>query len=43
MSLKFRRNVYAEDVNLGVIDIKMLFKATRLMRSSRELPYMERR
>ena len=35
--LKFRRNVYAKDINLGATDIKMLFKATRLMRSSREL------
>ena len=35
--LKFRRNVYAKDINLGATDIKMLFKVTRLMRSSREL------
>lgn len=36
------RSVSAEDTYLGVIDTKMLFKAMRLMRSSREL-HMERR
>lgn len=42
MSLKFRRIVEAEGINLGVIDTKMLFKA-RLMRSPREGLYRERR
>lgn len=42
MSLKFRRIVEVEGINLGVIDIKMLFKV-RLMRLLREGLYRERR
>lgn len=36
MGLKFKRDVWIRDINVGVSDVNVLFKAMRPMRSSKK-------